>query len=109
MLGDDQSGTVLQVPSGETLELTVQLDYTDRWQSPERLERLRNRFRQTGKYLTLGSAVVLPVSLGAMIVGGFDLSEAQVLAVSTGLALSLVALPIGASLWRTSSSDRMGR
>ena len=109
VLGDDQSGTVLQVPSGETLELKVQLDYTDRWQSPERLERLRNRFRQTGKYLTLGSAVVLPVSLGAMIVGGFDLSEAQVLAVSTGLALSLVALPIGASLWRTSSSDRMGR
>ena len=55
VIGDDPLGTVLQVPSGETLELKVQLGI--RWQSP-RLASVG--FRRTGQLLMLGGAVVMP-------------------------------------------------
>ena len=108
VIGDDPLGTVLQVPSGETLELKVQLGYTDVWQSPERLERLRRRFRRTGQLLTLGGAVVMPLTLHAR--SRYDeLSGAPLVGVISGVTLSGLSLMVGPVLWSVSYSRRMGR
>ena len=108
VLGDDESGTVLQVPSRETLELKVQLNYSDLWQSPERLERLRAIFRKTGKYLTLGGAVLGSASLYALI-SSENLSDLGSSAMAGGLAVSLLAVITGPAVWGMSYSPRMGR
>ena len=108
VIGDDESGTVLQVPSREALALKVQLDYTDLWQSPERLERLRKRFRGIGKSLVLGGAVVLPVSIYGLV-GDHDLSGAQLGVVIGGLTLSTLSLITGSVFWSMSHTKRMYR